>query len=299
MKGWAVLGLMLVAIPGAARAEENGSGFFFDRVEVGGSSGRQECVVANLLETSRVEGQGLRLERRLDPTTTLGATLGSVTRTGDRSALLPDGVSGSLYFVVDDREMAYRVGLRWHPDEHIPIPIGSARLGSTDEIWLSASLLEPLPAFSGDDLDVGIGWHAADPVDVWIGATSPLNLDVVGGKVALKLRPFERLELGVTGRAGRNRYARLHGVAVSVSYLEPSSSAEGRHSPDALKRLLPPQPGPLQYMGAGAIAGAVGGALLAGVVDPRPCAETNVSSSLVGAVLGAVLGSFFGHAMWQ
>lgn len=299
---WEAVGLMLIAsaIPGMADAQSTSrpSRLFFDRVEVGSSYGRQECQVGDMLESSRMEGQGFRLERRLDQTVTLGMTLGSVTRTGDRVALLPDGVSGSIYYLVDDREMAYRVGLSWHPDEKIPLIVGSARLGVAEEIYLSANLLESLPAFSTDDLDVGLGWRAAEPIDLWIGATSPLNLDVVGGKIGLKVRPFERLEIGMTGRAGRNRYARLHGISLSLAYLQPSSTEEVRRTPAAMRKLVPPTPGRLQYLAAGAIAGGVGGALLAGVVDPRPCGETNVAPALGGMVIGAVLGSFFGRAMW-
>ncbi len=300
MNRWGWVGLISVAAavaPGAARAQEP-MAFWFDRVEVGASFGRQESQVGDFLRNSKLEGQGIRLERRLDPTVTLGMTLGSVARTGDRAALLPDGVSGSLYYIVDDREMAYRVGVGWHPDEKIPLIVGSARLGVAEEIFLSANLLESLPGFSGDDLDVGLGWRAAEPIDLWIGATSPLNLDVVGGKIGLKVRPFERLEIGMTGRAGRNQYARLRGISVSLAYLNPPSVADDRRTPGALRRFVPPQPGPLQYLAAGAIAGGVSGALLAGIVNPQPIGETNVGPALAGMVAGAVLGSFFGRAMW-
>lgn len=291
--------LLTVAVPaGAQDFEVAPPRFFLDRVEIGGGGARMRCTENGTSneDITDLASYGVRLERYLSPLLRIGVDGGHIERTGSDRPVLGSGTMGAVYFVVDNTDLAYGGGLNFNVPTGFPFFNGMARLGPEDDLHLSASYARSLPNFSSDDVEVGMGTRAFDEGEIWLGASMPISRDVVTFKTMVKLRPVPLLELTVTGRLGKTRAGRLEGGSLSLAYRNPEPPQRWPHG--GLARLLAPDPGRLQYIGAGAITGAIGGVLTAGVADQRPCGQAAFKTAVYGVVVGGLLGAVFGNAMW-
>lgn len=290
--------VMTAATPGRAQPfdDEPLPRFILDRVEIGGGASRVRCGEEDAERITDLASYGVRLERYLSPVLRLGFDAGRVERSGADGPVLGEGTTGSVYFVVDNQDLAYSGGLNLNVPAGFPFFNGSARLGPEDDLHLSASYARSLPNFSSDDVEVGMGTGVFDDALIWVGASMPISRDVVSFKAMGRFHPVRVLEVTAIGRIGKTEAGRLEGVSLSLAYRNPEPPQEWPRG--GFGRLLAPEPGRLQYVGAGAITGAIGGALIAGAADQQPCGQAAFKSAVYGVVVGGVLGAVFGNAMW-
>lgn len=270
--------------------------FFLDRVEIGGGWGRQTCDEPQGAERANLESEGLRIHKFLSPIAYLGFDLGRVVRTGSDHPNLEEGTTGALYLGIDDQDIAWNGGLTFDPAKGFPRITGSARIGRRDDLHLSAHYARSLPVFSSDDVDVGMGTGFADANLVWIGASMPINRDVVGFKAMASVRAAPRLDVVGAWRYGNSRAGRIEGFSLSLAYVNPAATEAPVQR--GLGRVIAPEPWRLEYVGAGGIIGTVAGVMVAGAAVQRSCDQAAFKPAVVGALVGGALGAVFGNAMW-
>jgi len=300
--GWVVaaaVAMLVAASPGRAQEFDDDDAlprFVLDRVEIGGGAARMRCGEDDAQETTDLASYGLRVERNLSPVLRLGLDAGRVERSGSDGPVFGEGTTGSVYFVIDNQDLAYGGGLNFNVQSGFPFFNGSARLGPEDDLHLSASYARSLPNFSSDDVEVGMGTGVFEDGQIWVGASMPISRDVVTFKARGRFRPVRVLEVTATGRIGKTQAGRLEGLSLSLAYVNPEPPQTWPQG--GLAKLLAPEPARIQYIGAGAITGAIGGALVAGAADQQPCGQAAFRSAVYGVVVGGLLGAVFGNAMW-
>jgi hypothetical protein len=296
-----VAALALVLAPAPARAFEDDTPparFFLDRIEVGGGWHRQTCDDdGSSAERARVGSHGLRLHKFVSRTMYVGFDLGRVNRTGSRHPVLGEGTTGAVLIGLEDEDLAWSGGLATARTDGFTRVCGSARVGGRDQLHLSASYARSVPVFSSDDVDVGMGSGIGDGHVFWVGASMPINRDVVGVKARAIVRALPRLEVTGEGRYGNTEAGHIEGFALSIAYVNPEGEATTR-LPGRLGHLLDHEPQRFEYIGAGGIVGAVSGVMVAGAAVQRPCGDAAFRPALIGVIGGALLGAVFGNAMW-
>jgi len=124
-------------------------------------------------------------------------------------------------------------GLSELNDFELPPVSAHLRLGPPDQSYVSSSLVENLPLYTGGGmLDIGLGFRPHPNLDLWLGGAGGEPYDKFGALLKAQYRPDRHFAVDVHGRLGSSEGARENAIGVGISY---TLSARPEHRDGSLE----------------------------------------------------------------
>jgi hypothetical protein len=127
-------------------------------------------------------------------------------------------------------------GLSDGNDFELPPVSAHLRVGSPDQSYVSSSLGENLPLYTGGGmLDIGLGFCPHRNLDLWLGGAGGEPYDKFGVLLKAQYRPDRHFAVDIHGRLGSSEGAREDAIGVGVSYTISARPEHRDGSPEDLR----------------------------------------------------------------